>query len=72
MFIHSVPMRLLGLLVGLLGVFKRLPGELLPGLVILFLMGSRGTTVSVGGIVVQLSGAVMIFGMRSVVIACRH
>ena len=56
----------------LLGVFQSLPGEPLPGLVILFLMGSRGTTMSVGGIVVQFCGTLMIFVMRSVAIACRH
>jgi hypothetical protein len=72
MFIHSVPMRLLGLLVGLLGVFKRLPGELLPGLVILLVMGYRGAPVSVRRKVVQLSGALMILVMRSVVITSRH
>lgn len=56
-------MRLLGLLVGLLGVFKSLPGELLPGLVILLVMGHRGAPMSVGGKVVQLSGALVILVM---------
>jgi hypothetical protein len=72
MFIHSVPMRLLGEFVGLLAVFKSLPGELLPGLVILLVMGYRGTPVSVGSKVVQLSGTLMILVMRSVVITSRH
>jgi hypothetical protein len=72
MFIHSVPMRLLGKLVGLLGVFESLPGELLPGLVILLVMGHRGAPMSVRGKVVQLGGALMILVMRSVVIARGH
>ena len=71
-FIHSVPVRLLGMPVSLLGVLESLPGALLPGLVILFLMGFRGATVSVGGTIVQLGGPLMIFVMRSVVITSRH
>ena len=71
-FIHGTPMRLPRPLKSLLGVFQSLPGELLPGLVILLLMGFRGTTMSVCGIVVQLSGPLMIFVMRSVAITCRH
>jgi hypothetical protein len=65
-------MCLLSLLVGLLGVFKSLPGELLPRQVILLVMGYRGAPVSVGGKVVQLSGALMILVMRSVVVASGH
>jgi hypothetical protein len=72
MFIHRGPMRLLGMLVRFLGVLKSLPGALLPGLVILLLMGFRGATMSVGGLIVQLGGALMIFVVRSVVIASRH
>ena len=72
MFIHGTPMHLPGLLKSLLGMFQSLPGELLPGLVILLLMGFRGTTMSVCGIVVQLSGPLMIFVMRSVAMASRH
>jgi len=63
MSIHSVPVRLLGMLVSLLGMFKSLPGVLLPGLVILFLMGFRGSTMGVGGTIVQLSGSLMILVM---------
>jgi len=62
-FIQSVPVRLLGMLVSLLGVLKTLPGALLPGLVILLLMGFRSTTMSVGGTIVQLSSSLMIFVM---------
>jgi hypothetical protein len=58
---HSVPVRLLGLLVSLLGVLKSPPGELLPGLMILFLMGFRRTAMSMGGTIVQLGGALVIF-----------
>jgi len=72
MFIHRGLMRLLGMLVRDLGVLKSLPGALLPGLVILLLMGFRGATMSVGGSIVQLCGALMIFVVRSVVIASRH
>jgi hypothetical protein len=71
-FIHRFPMRLLGMLVSFLGVLKSFPGELLPGLVILFFMGFRGATMSVGGTIVQLGGSLMILVVRSVVIASRH
>jgi hypothetical protein len=71
-FIHSAPVRLLALLVSLLGVLQSPPGELLPGLVVLFLMGFRSATMSVGGTIVQLSRPLMIFVMRSVIIASRH
>ena len=71
-FIHSVPVGLLGMLVSLLGVLKCLPGALLPGLVILFLMGFRSAAVRVGGTVVQLGRALMIFVMGPVVIASGH
>ena len=62
-FIHSMPMRLPGLLVSLLGVLKSLPRALLPGLVILFLMSFCRNTMSVSGTVVQLSGALMVLVM---------
>ncbi len=62
-FIHSIPVHLFGLLVSLLGVLKSSPGALLPGLVILFLMGFRSTTMSVGGTIVQLSSPLMVFVM---------
>jgi hypothetical protein len=71
-FIHSGPMRLLGMLVSFLGVLKSLPGELSRGLVILFLMGFSGAAMSVGGAIVQLGGALMVFVVRSMVIASRH
>jgi len=53
-FIHRGLMRLLGMLVRDLGVLKSLPGALLPGLVILLLMGFRGATMSWAGRYVQL------------------
>jgi hypothetical protein len=71
-FIHRGLMRQLGVLVRYLGVLKSLPGAFLPGLVILLLMGFRGATMSVGGTIVQLGGALMILVVRSVVIASRH
>ena len=71
-FIHSVPVHLLGMLVSLLGVLKSLPGVFLSGLVILFLVRFRGSAMSMGGTLVQLSGSLMILVMRSVVIARRH
>jgi hypothetical protein len=61
--IHSVPVRFLGMLVSLLRVLQSPPGKLLPGLMILFFMGLRRTEMSVGGTIVQLSGALMIFVM---------
>jgi hypothetical protein len=71
-FIHSVAVRLLGMLVSLLGVFQSLPGTLLPGLMILLLMGFRSAAMGMGGAIVQLGGLLMIFVMGSVVIASRH
>jgi len=62
-FIHRVPVRPPGLLVSLSGVLKGLPRVLLPGLVILFLMGFGSHTMSVSGAVVQLSGAWMVLVM---------
>jgi hypothetical protein len=62
-FVYRGPVRLLGMLVSLLGMLESLPGALLPGLMILFLMGFGGTTMSVGGAIVQLGGALMIFVM---------
>jgi len=46
-----------------LRVLQSLPGPLLPGLVILFLVGLRGAPMRMGCIVVQLSGLLMIFVM---------
>jgi hypothetical protein len=60
-FVDSVPVRLLGMLVGLLGVLQSSPGALLSGLMILFLMGFRSTTMSMSGVIVQLSGSLVIF-----------
>ena len=65
-------MRLLGLLMRFLGMFESLPGELLPGEVILLLMSYSGTSVSVRGKVVQFRGSLMILVVRSVVITSRH
>jgi hypothetical protein len=61
--VHSAPARLLGMLVSLLGVLKSLPGVLMPGLVILFLMGFRGAAMRVGRTVVQLGSSLMVFVM---------
>ncbi|MGA2116750.1 MAG: hypothetical protein ABSH56_18580 [Bryobacteraceae bacterium] len=71
-FRHGVPVHLLRMLMSLLGMFESPPGKLLPGLMILFLMGFRRTEMSVGGAIVQLGGTLMIFVTRPVVIACRH
>ena len=62
-FIHGVPVRLLGMLVSLLGVLKCPPGALLPGLMILFLVGFRSTAMRVGGAIVQLGSPLMVFVM---------
>ncbi len=71
-FVQKAPVRLLGMLVSLLGVLQSTPGALLPGFVILFLVGFGGATVGVRGGVVQLGGPLMIFVMRSVVVTSRH
>jgi hypothetical protein len=56
----------------LLGVLQSLPGALMPGLVVLFLMGFRGAAMSVGGGIVHLGGPLMVLVMRSVVVTSRH
>jgi hypothetical protein len=70
--IHRALVRLLGMLVRLLGVLQSPPGEFLPGLVILFLMGLRGATMSVRGAIVQLGGSLMVFVVGSVVVTSGH
>ena len=72
MFIQEALVRLPGMLVSLLGVLQSLPGALLPGFVILFLMGFGGATVGVRGKVVQLGGPLVVFVMRSVIVTSRH
>ena len=54
-----------------LGVLQRLPGMLVPAEVFLLPMFLTGA-VGVGGEVVQLGGALVIFVMGSVVISRRH
>ena len=71
-FIHRVSMRLLGMLVSFLGVLQSLPGEFLPGLVILLFMSFRSAAMCVGRAIVQFGGSLMILVMRSVVISSRH
>jgi hypothetical protein len=70
--IHRLRAKLPGMLVSLLGMLKSSPGELLSGLMVLFLMGFGRTVMSVGGAIVQLGGPLMVLVMRSVVVACRH
>jgi hypothetical protein len=70
--IHSVPVRLPGMLVSLLGILKSPSGQLLSGLMVLFLMGFRGTAMSVGGAIVQFCGPLMVLVMGSVVVMFRH
>lgn len=50
-FIH-VRMQRRGTLMTVLGMLKSLPGMLLPGWVILLLMGLRGAAMSMSGIIV--------------------
>jgi hypothetical protein len=53
------------------GVLEGLAGMFVPGLVLLLpLFFTRA--VGVGGEIVQLGGPLMIFVMRSVVVACGH
>jgi hypothetical protein len=72
MFIDGSGRGLLGVQVSLFGMFKRLPGLLLAGLVILFLMGFRRTTMRVGGAVVQIGSSLMVLEMRSVFVTSGH
>ncbi len=65
-------MGLPGMLVSLLGMLKSSPGQLLTGLMVLFLMGFGGTAMSVGGAIVQLGGSLMILVMGSAVVTLRH
>jgi hypothetical protein len=61
-----------GVLISELGVLEYLPGMLLPGQVILFAVLLGGGAMGMRRAIVQLGGSLMIFVMRSVVIACRH
>ena len=70
--IDTFSRRLLCVLVSPFGVFKSLPRLLLAGLVILFFMGFRGSTMRVGGAVVQIGSSLMVLEMRSVFVASRH
>ena len=58
-------------LVGLFRVLERLPGMLVSGLMLLLSLLFTGA-VGMGGEVVQLGGALMIFVMGSVVVAGGH
>jgi hypothetical protein len=71
-FIRRVPMDLFNMLVSLSGVLKSMPGEFLPALVILLLVGFRSAAMGLGGFVVQLGSFLVILVMRSVVITSRH
>jgi Na+/citrate or Na+/malate symporter len=70
--VQKAPVRLFGLLVSLLGVLQSLPAALLPGFMILFVMGFGGATVGVRGNVMQFGGPLMVLVMRSVVITSGH
>jgi hypothetical protein len=67
--IHGLPVGLFGMQISQLRMFQRLSGTLLAGLAILFFMGLRGAPMSVGGVVVQLSGSLVILVVRSIVVA---
>ena len=71
-FIHNSALDMRGMPISLFGVFKTLPGALVCGLMILFLMGLRGQTMRMSGRVVQFGSSLMILVMRSVVITRRH
>jgi hypothetical protein len=62
-FVHRFPLRVFGTLVSLLGVFKGLSGQLLPGFMILLVMRYGCTPMSVCGKVMQLGGSLMILVM---------
>jgi hypothetical protein len=65
-------MQVAGILMRLLGVLQGLAGVFMSRLVVLFVMGFRSIAMNVGGIVVQLRCPLMIFVVRSVVVASRH
>jgi hypothetical protein len=71
-FIHPFPSQEIGMLDGLLRMLQGLPAALMPSLVILFLVGFRRTAVGVGGAVMQLCRALMIFVVRSIIVTSRH
>jgi hypothetical protein len=71
-FVHGGPVRLFAMLVSLLGVFQSLPGALMPGLMVLFLVSFRGAAMSVGRAIVHLGRPLMVFVVRSVVVMSRH
>ena len=71
-FVHGVPVRLAGMIVSLLGILKSPPGQLLSGLMVLFLMGIGGAAMGVGGDIVQFCGPLMILEMRSVIVRFGH
>ena len=62
-FPHNSPPHLRGMLMSPFGVFQRLPGALLPGLVILLLISFRSTAMSVSGTFVQLGSSLVILEM---------
>ncbi len=62
-FTHNSPPHLRNMLIGPFGMFQSLPGTLLPGLVILLLIGFRSTAMSVSGPVVQLGSSLVILEM---------
>ena len=63
---------LLGVLVGLLRVLQCLPGHLLARFMFLFVMLLGGGAVRMSSDNMQFRGLLMIFVMRSIVIALRH
>ena len=66
------PLHLRAMLVRSIGVLQSLPRVLLPGWVILFIMGFRSATMCVRRNIVQLGSSLMVFVVRSVVITSRH
>lgn len=72
MFIHCARMRRFAVKVALLGVFKSHPRVLLPGQVILLLMGFSRSAMSVGGSIMQFVGPLVILEMRSIAVCSRH
>jgi hypothetical protein len=71
-FIHPFPSQQTRMLDGLLRMLQGLPAALMSRFVILFLVGFRRTSMGVGGTVMQLCSALMIFVVRSVIVTSRH
>ena len=70
--IRCVPVHQSSMFVSLMGILTSLSGQLLSGLMILLFIGLRGAPMSMGGVIVQFGGLLMILEMGTVVITFGH